>query len=153
MILARLADADRYAPLHPLFAPALAWLRDPALAGLASGRYALDGERLFAIIDETPARDPAQARLESHRAYIDIQVNLAHGERMDWAPVAGLPVEDDFQPDGDIRFHAPAPHQAELAIQPGWMCIFYPEDAHRPLLHLAGPGPCRKVVVKVALRG
>ena len=76
MILDTLARADRYSVLHPLFAHAFAFLRQTDLDALAPGMHAIEGEQLFAIVEHCLGRTRAQAQLECHRRYIDIQLVL-----------------------------------------------------------------------------
>lgn len=146
MIFDTLANADRYAALHPLFPQAFAFLRDPGLNQLAPGRYPLDGERLFAIVESANGRTREQARLECHRRYIDIQYVLEGRDEMGWkalqdcvAPVA------DFNPVKDIQFFQDAPDNW-LSTPPGAFCIFFPSDAHAPLV---SDGQIRKVILKI----
>jgi biofilm protein TabA len=151
MIQDSLTQAPRYAGLHPLFPTAFAWLA--AHPTIADGRHAIRGEDLFVIAETGPTFDAAVRRFESHRTYIDIQVNLAGGEIMEWLPVAGLTTADDFQPDGDIAFYAPpvgAP--SRLHVMPGQFTVFWPADAHKPVCHPpSGPTTYRKLVFKVRL--
>ena len=152
MILTTLADLGRYDRLHPLFPLARTWLASGAWRSLADGRHALRGEDAVAILESGTTWDRPVRRYESHRRMIDIQVALAGGETMDWHP-ASLPVEDDFQTGGDIRFHASAGVAGTaLRVEPGLVAIFFPDDAHRPVLHLAeGAAPYRKAVLKIAV--
>lgn len=153
MLLFPLADSGRHAGLHPLFPVAFSWLADPANRLMADGRYAIRGEDLFVIAEGGTTHDPATRRFESHRRYIDIQVSLDGGEVMEWTPVAGLQVDLDFQPDGDIAFYRqPDRPVTRLAVLPGSAAVFFPSDAHKPVLHLgATPTPFRKLVFKVAV--
>lgn len=149
MIQDSLSQAARYSSLHPLFAQAFAWLagnRD-----IADGRYPIQGDDLFVIVETGSTFDPSVRRFESHRTYIDIQVNLSGGEVMEWLPVAGLTVEDGFQPDGDIAFYrTPATAPTKLHVQAGTFTIFWQSDAHKPVCHLpSGPTTYRKMVFKV----
>jgi biofilm protein TabA len=152
MILAALAHSARYAGLHPRFGAAFAWCASSAAAA-ADGRYQLAGEQLLVIVESGTTVASAHKRFESHRRYIDIQVNLAGGEIMEWLPTAGLAVEDDFAADGDVRFYAqPQRPPTRLLVEPGHFAIFYPEDAHKPCCHPgAHPVPYRKLVFKVEL--
>ena len=88
MILDTLARADRYCALHPLFARAFAFLRSADLQALAPGRHEVQGERLFAIVEACAGRTRAEAKLECHRRYIDIQLVLQGIDEMGWKPVA-----------------------------------------------------------------
>lgn len=148
MILDHLAQADRYARLHPLFAKAFAFLRENDLALLSPGRHAIDGDQLYASVDEKPGRGRSGARLESHRQYIDIQVAVSGQEEIGWKRTAQCrEVTEPFLPDNDIAFYGDDP-VTWLALPPGHFTIFWPEDAHAPL---AGEGALRKVIVKIAV--
>jgi len=155
MILAPLSDRARYAPLHPLFAQAFAWCDDAANLARADGRYDLLPGRLLVIVESGETKPRAVRRFESHRANIDIQVNLTGPEAMEWTPVAGLHVEDDFAPDGDIAFYAePSRPITRLLVPPDHFAVFWPEDAHKPVLHPHDVAmPYRKLVFKVAVTG
>lgn len=149
MIHDTLAQAANYTTLHPLFSEAFAWLS--ANRDCADGRYAIRGDDLFVIVETGPTWDPAVRRFEAHRTYIDIQVNLAGGEIMEWLPVAGLHIADDFKSDGDIAFFTtPDTVPTKLHVQPGHFVVFWPNDAHKPVCHPpTGATTYRKMVFKV----
>jgi YhcH/YjgK/YiaL family protein len=148
MILDTLARADHYSNLHPLFARAFDFLRSTDLDALAPGRHAIDGEQLFAIVEACAGRSRAEAQLECHRRYIDIQLVLAGVDEMGWKPLAdcGRPATD-YDAARDIRFFDDAP-ASWIATPPGSFCLFFPDDAHAPLVSV---GTIRKVVLKIAL--
>ena len=54
MMLDDMKNAERYYNLHLVFARALPFFPRPDLAGLDSGKYELQGERLFALINRDP---------------------------------------------------------------------------------------------------
>ena len=148
MILDTLARSDRYLALHPLFARAFDFLRSTDLDALEPGKHAIDGERLFAIVEACAGRTRAEAKLESHRRYIDIQLVLAGVDEMGWKPTADcVDPATDHDAARDIRFYNDAP-ASWVATPPGAFCMFFPDDAHAPLV---GDGMIRKVVVKIAV--
>lgn len=148
MILDQLDNAHRYLTLHPLFPQAFAFLDGTDLRALAPGRYPVEGERLFAIVEAVAGRKREAARLECHRKYIDIQLVLDGVDEMGWKPVRDCrePV-GDYSAERDIRFFRDAP-AAWIATHPGSFCVFFPEDAHAPLV---SAGSLRKVVLKIAV--
>ncbi|MDD5241075.1 MAG: YhcH/YjgK/YiaL family protein [Sulfuricella sp.] len=150
MIFDTLANADRYAALHPLFPRAFAFLRDTDLMALAPGRYPVEGERLIAIVENVAARKRSDAKLECHRKYIDIQMVLEGIDEMGWKPLTDChdPVAD-YSAEKDIRFFRDEP-ASWIATPPGAFCIFFPEDAHAPLV---GSDTIRKVILKIAVAG
>jgi YhcH/YjgK/YiaL family protein len=147
MILDRLANANSYCSLHPGFPAAFEFLGQP-LAQLAAGRHAIDGERLFVVMNREQGRTRTGAKLESHRRYIDIQLTLAGAEEIGWKPAAecSLP-EGPFSVEKDIAFYADRP-ESWFAVGPGTFALFFPDDAHAPL---GGAGRLVKAVVKVAV--
>lgn len=148
MILDTLANADRYTALHPLLPRAIKFLRSTDLRALAPGRYPVEGEHLFAIVEAVAGRNRGQAQLECHRRYIDIQLVLEGVDEMGWKPVCDChePVAD-YSEKSDIQFFHDAPASWVVTL-PGAFCLFFPEDAHAPLV---STGSIRKVVLKIAV--
>ncbi|HEX7971301.1 MAG TPA: YhcH/YjgK/YiaL family protein [Thiobacillus sp.] len=148
MILATLAEADRYSALHPLFPRAFEFLRNTDLHALAPGKHTVQSEQVFAIVEACAGRTRADAQLECHRRYIDIQLVLDGLDEMGWKPVAEcVDPATDYDAARDIRFFNDAP-SSWIATPPGAFCLFFPDDAHAPLV---SAGLIRKVVVKIAV--
>ena len=148
MIFSTLSQSDRYAVLHPLFPRVFDYIRNTDLLALAPGRYPIVGEQLFVIVENVAGRTREDAKLECHRNYIDIQLVLEGNDEMGWKALADCidPVSD-YSAEKDIRFFRDAP-ASWIATPPGAFCIFFPEDAHAPLV---STGQIRKVIFKVAL--
>jgi YhcH/YjgK/YiaL family protein len=148
MIFDTIANADRYAPLHPLFAQAFEYIRQTDLAALAPGRYPIVGTDLFAIVEHVSGRGRHEAKLECHRKYIDIQLVLDGIDEMGWKPLAEChqPVSD-YRPEKDIQFFNDVP-ASWISTPPGAFCMFFPQDTHAPLV---SPGTIRKVIFKIAV--
>jgi biofilm protein TabA len=148
MILDSLSQADRYLGLHPLLPRAFEFLRGSDLMALPPGRHAIQGEQLFAIVEACAGRTRVEAKLESHRRYIDIQLVLEGVDEMGWKPVAEcVDPATGYDEARDIRFFNDAP-ASWIATPPGSFCLFFPDDAHAPLV---STGLIRKVVVKIAV--
>lgn len=148
MILSSLSQSNRYTGLHPLFARAFEYMRDTDLYALNPGRYPIEGDDLFAIVEHVPGRTREMAKLEAHRRYVDIQLVLDGTDEMGWKPLADCsnPVSE-HSIEKDIRFFHDAP-AAWIATPPDHFCIFFPEDAHAPLV---ASGQIRKVIFKIAV--
>ncbi len=148
MILSTLTNADRYAALHPLFQSAFDYIRNTNLLALAPGCYPILDEQLFVIVENVAGRSRAEAKLECHRKYIDIQLVLEGVDVMGWKSLADChnPVSD-YSAEKDIQFFHDAP-ASWIATPPGAFCIFFPEDAHAPLVET---GNIRKVIFKIAV--
>jgi len=149
MIFATLSQSYRYEALHPLFSRAFEYIRDTNLNVLTPGVYPIIGDKLFAIVEHVPGRAREAAKLECHRRYIDIQLVLEGEDEMGWCALADChdPL-DDYNTERDIHFFLDAP-ASWVSVPPDHFCIFFPEDAHAPLV---GSGPIRKVIFKIAVQ-
>jgi len=77
MIFDILPNSHRYLAMHQGFDAAFAFLRRPDLKTLATDKYPIDGERIYAMVAHDPGRNKDEAQLEVHEKYIDIQMLLA----------------------------------------------------------------------------
>lgn len=150
MIVDRLEEAGKYEALHSRFGRAVEFLRlaakQPEL--LADGRHVLEEGRLWVIVESAEGRGREGARLEAHRQLIDIQVVLSGVEQIGWRAQAECSgVTEAYQSERDIEFYSDQP-SLWLELHPGELAIFFPADAHAPL---AGSGPVRKAIAKVAV--
>lgn len=148
MILSSILDFERYEHLHPAFPRVGRFLRETDLDALPEGRLDLEGDDLF-VLASPGAVTRAQGRLEIHRAYIDVQVVLEGLDTMGWCPLehCHLP-EGPYDAARDLQFFLDPP-VAHVPVPAGDVAVFFPEDAHAPLL---GDGRgVRKLVVKVAI--
>lgn len=145
MILDSLRNWQSYSQAHPLLAPAFEFLLNQPLASLALGRHDIIGDELFALVQDSVGRPMAEAKLEVHQKYIDLQFVVSGDEVMGWSPKEGLGHSLGFDTDKDCGFYQDAP-LAWFPVRPGCFTIFFPEDAHAPC---CGTGVCRKIVLKI----
>jgi len=147
MILDALKNARRYLALNKGFAGAMEFLLRPDLKELPIGRYEIDGDRVYAMVSKEPGRRREDALLETHERYIDIQLVLAGMDDMGWKPksLCSQP-SGEYDRRNDIQFFADEP-DAWLSVRSGAFVVFFPEDAHMPLI---SSGQLHKIVVKVA---
>ncbi len=148
MIHEVLANAHLYAPFHDGFAHAFAFLSMDDLKDLPNGRYEIDGDRVYAMVQRGPGRSREEAFLETHDRYIDIQYVLAGTDNMGWKPrsrCTELVRERCETP--DVTFYRDDP-DTWIAVERGAFVVFFPEDAHLPSISAE---EIHKVVVKIAV--
>ena len=147
MILDSLENRARYYALNPRLEKAFDYLLSTDLGALPAGRHAIDGDDVFINVMDVDLKRPADAKLEIHDRYLDIQV-LVKGEReaFGWSqrdrvtrPLGAFDVQKD------IRFYDDVP-QTYYEVTPGQFTLLFPEDAHAPMV---GEGTIRKVIVRV----
>lgn len=148
MIIDNLGNAANYFDLHPLFEKAFDYINKLDLQGAEPVTTEIDGNLLKASVIETTLKPEAEARLEIHRKYIDIQIPVSCAESYGWRSLATLnDSETGYNEANDIEFFRDRPTTV-VTLQPGEFVIFTPEDGHAPLI---GEGAIRKIILKVAL--
>ncbi len=148
MIFDVLDNAGRYYDLHKGFKLAFDFLLRPDIRDLAVGEYELDGRRVYAVVAKEEGRRKEDALLEAHVKYIDIQLVLEGTDTMGWAPVVSCKHQETaYDEEEDILFFTDAP-EVWLPAERGYFAMFFPEDAHMPLI---SPKGIHKVVVKIAV--
>ena len=113
------------------------------------GKYPIDGDDLFYMIQTYDTTPEAGHEFEAHRDYADIQVLLSGQETLLWAPYEGLTVTKPYEP--DIEFQALTPGATPVILKPGLFCALFPQDAHAPCIDYNTSSKVRKAVVKVRL--
>jgi YhcH/YjgK/YiaL family protein len=147
MILDVLANADRYAAVHPLFAECFAYLKNTDLAALPVGRQPLGASGCAVIVAESAPKTKQSSLLEGHRAFIDIQVVLAGEELIGFVPRSRCTEKSDDVANDFQELQGAAEY---LTLRPGCFAIYFPEDAHQPNVGTGSySGLIRKIVIKV----
>lgn len=146
MIHDRLEKADRYHSLHLDFAHALDFLRGRPLESLPLERIEIAGQSVYAMVSKPKSRSRAEAPLEAHRKYIDIQYLISGVEEIGWKSRTRCRQQKEaYDATKDVEFFSDAP-DSFATLHPGDFVIFFPDDAHAPLI---GTGDLHKIVIKV----
>ena len=119
----------------------------------ACGRYELDGDHLFAMVDSYETKTRNTAKLETHRKYVDIQFMVSGEETHEVFPKKELTVSEPYNLEKDAEFYQIPKHQRTVInLHPGDFVVYFPHDAHMPCLMTgSSPQPVKKVVIKVAV--
>ena len=150
MIIDSLANAGKYAGLHPHFAKAFEYISKQDLVSMEPGKFEIDGDTLRAIVSDKPGVAAAEsaAKFECHNKHIDIQVCIRGNEQIGWKPRGSCTQQrGEYNADKDVVFYNDAP-DTYFGLTDGQFAIFYPEDVHAPMI---GEGTIKKMVVKVKL--
>jgi biofilm protein TabA len=150
MILDSLDSSGRYQALGTGIALGLAYLQSFDL-DTPDGRYTLDGDDLFALVQSYGTGPATGKKFEAHRAYIDIQFVARGSERILHTRSEGLAVEIPYLEEKDVEFFADPYASSSILLGPGDFAIFFPNDAHKPGCMAGGRTEVKKVVVKVSV--
>ena len=149
MILDTLANHAQYSGISPRFARAFAFLQQlPADAAI--GRHEIDGEEIYAFVQQHMTKPIAEKQLEVHRKYIDIQYIVKGRELIYWAPLADLTnVTMAFDEKVDAALYTGIPDMVPVQLRAGQFSLLFPDDGHAPSCAWDAPAEVLKVVVKV----
>ncbi len=143
-----LANAGLYANYGVHFEKAIAFLQRKDLMRLPNGRYEIDGDNAYAMVQEATLKMWGSGRPELHREYFDIQLPLSGEETIGTGPFDPTAV-GDFDETKDCGFYDDVPVEP-LTLRPGEFVILHPETcAHAPCCTHDAPGIIRKIVIKV----
>jgi len=143
-----LTNVGKYADYGAHFAKAVAFLQRKDLTKLPNGRYELDGDDAFAMVQEATLKPWGSGRPEVHHAYFDIQLPLSGEETIGVGRFDPKAV-GDFDEEKDIGFYDGVAVEP-LTLRPGEFVILHPGTcAHAPCCTIDGLGTIRKIVIKV----
>ena len=149
MIFERLDNVSATSDLPPRLRQGLDWLRASAVDAVPEGRHDIDGDRLFALVQQYTTRHASECRWEAHRRYTDIQYVVTGVERMGYANVADTRQRDPYDAGRDVAFFDPGVDF--VIVHAGMFVVFTPEDVHAPGGAADQPSVVRKIVLKVAV--
>lgn len=124
------------------------YLQRADLENAEPGKVEIDGNRVFALIQEYNTKLRAQGFWEAHRQYLDVQYVVKGLEHMGFANLEQLTAgtydaAKDFLPlEGAGSF---------VLLPAGMFTVFMPQDGHMPGMAVNEPQPVKKVVVKVSI--
>jgi len=147
MIYDRIQNAKLYLGINQRIDTALEFLLNNDLSQAEPGRYELDGDNIYYIVQEYQSKRPEAAKWESHKKYLDIQYVLAGTEQMGYAHIDDMEVIQDALVEKDCLYYAG--EGSMILAKPGTFAIFFPEDVHRPGVMVGESEAIKKVVVKI----
>jgi len=154
MITDHIDNAHCY-PLDARFEKAFKFLRRDDLDSLPVGRYDIEGDTIFALVQHYDTRPPLPRWVEAHQKYIDVQFMVSGNERIALAPLHGLVVTEPYNEAKDITFYS-ADAVTEFALNARHFMVIFLHEAHQPYSHplpAATPVAVKKVVVKIRAEG
>lgn len=129
---------------------AFKFLSSADLKNMPLGKQELEGEHLFVSIDEYATKDKEDTRYESHKKYIDIQYIIDGEELMGISTLDVLKVTEPYDSESDLAFYE-FEGGNYVKTTPENFVIFFPEDAHRPMMEVSENSKVRKIVVKILI--
>lgn len=148
MIIDKLTNSHLYETLSPRIKRAFDYLHQTDLNATPDGKYEIDGDAIYAIVQHYSTKTKEQGKWEAHRQYIDIQYIIQGEEMIGYSHLSRL-VPGEYDPARDVVFLVGDGNY--LPLTSGEFMLLYPEDTHMPCIAIDAPSAVKKVVVKIAV--
>ena len=153
MLTDSLENLNKYQQVIPHSKEILDYLGNTNIFSLAVGKYQIEGDSVFILIQEYKTKIQSEKKWESHRKYIDIQIVLAGQEFIGYSPINFLKSKDGYSEEKDIIFYEDdSEEHSRIFVPRSYFGLFFPEDAHKPGVHISNESTVKKAVIKVAVQ-
>ena len=154
MIIDSIRNASLYYALGNRIAAALKYIESTDLPSLPKGKHEIQGDEVYALVQDYLTKPRDAALWEAHRKYIDIQFVVSGAERIGYTSLEAMNALDPAPEYDEIKDVVKFDGEGSFFIaEPGTFAMFAPQDAHMPGINISGSEPVRKVVVKVLANG
>jgi len=126
---------------------AFAFLKNTDLQTLTVGRHVIDGDNVYAIVQEAPTKDYDKTAFESHLNYIDLQYVVTGEEKMEKTSVDSVKVDKPYNEKADIAYYT---GEGKIyTVKQNSFLLFFPGEAHRPNITPGGNKVVKKIIIKI----
>ena len=151
MIVDNLKNSKQYCSAHSGFSAGFDFLEKAVSENLPEGRYEIDGDNVFAFIQEYTSKE--ESSFEAHKNYIDIQFVISGLEKIEVKEIANCTLKSEYNDVKDVEFYEDATFPTTLILSDGDFAILFPCDIHKPGVKVNEESvPIKKVVVKVKVK-
>ena len=147
MIFDTITNRRTYESSSPRIKTALDYLAKTDFSKMADGRFDLDGNNLFALLQRYDSIPIEQGKWEYHRKYIDIQYIAEGVEQIGFQSIDKMKDIVEYNPEKDIAFQNGEGNY--VTVNKNSFCIFFPQDSHQPKI---AAGKISSKVVKVVIK-
>ncbi len=151
MIFDKLENLKIYENIKPYAEQIVSFIEQVRQKGIVEGQYALDGNRLFAIVQSYETKDWIDGKMEAHEKYADLQYIVDGEERIYVDFSDELEIEEDRTPKEDIIFYKKKENYGYNILNRGKFGYYAPQDAHMPCMKNEEKRAVRKIVFKIAV--
>lgn len=148
MIADTLDNAELYYNLHRNLKKAFEFIFDYVKNNKPAGRYEIEGEEVFALVQEYETCAENEKKWESHEKYIDLQYVAAGAEGMGWGLKADFKPSCEYDEQKDIVFYKDS-EGTRVKVPARGFAVFFPEDIHKPGCIWKNSTQVKKIVVKI----
>jgi YhcH/YjgK/YiaL family protein len=149
MIIDKLSNSYLYTNITERITAALRFLQETDIRSLDTGRHDIDGDNIYALVNDYDTKDRGEAKLEAHRKYIDVQYVAAGEELLGYRTHINEVPSKEYDKEKDFVLFDEEPVFVKLSNEV--FAILFPDDLHMPGIMAGMPAKVRKVVIKVKI--
>jgi biofilm protein TabA len=130
---------------------AFAYLANTNLDTIAPGKYAIDGDNVFAMVTDGPTKDYDKTGWEAHHKYLDLHLVIRGKERVGVMNPYTAKVTNAYDATKDVENYDVNTKGDYYIEDPSTLYIFFPQNSHRPGIHVDGYDQIKKIVIKIKM--
>ena len=147
MIFENIKHASTYYSLNERLTKALQYLAQTDFTSMEPGKYEIEGENIFALVQTYNTKPFSSGKWEAHKKYIDVQYIVSGKEKMGFTETTKVIIMEEYNEEKDCAIYKGEGNF--LIAEEGHFAIFFPSDVHMPGMAINIPKEVKKVVVKV----
>ena len=130
---------------------AFSFLQNTNLDELAVGKYPIQGDSIYALVNEYDTKVAESITYEAHKKYVDLQYIVRGVERIGFSSLKGSKEVRSYADKEDYALY-----QADgsfVKVDAGMFAIFFPTDLHMPGIseESGSVSNVKKIVIKISL--
>jgi len=150
MILDKIENIELYFPLGERIKQALVYIRETDFTKLKEGRYYLDSNKLFALVNEYKTKDISECIMEAHKKYIDLQYMYNGCEMIAYSILTNQKPTKSYDSENDYGLYKPEDFSL-IKLEQDTFVVFFPDDLHMPSIKCNESESIKKIVVKILI--
>ncbi|MBQ3636066.1 MAG: YhcH/YjgK/YiaL family protein [Bacteroidales bacterium] len=111
----------------------------------------IDGKNVYAIFQVYNTKIHANAKLEGHKNYADVQYIYEGQEIIGYTDIANIDAEPEYNAEKDIFFCHAKKQLSHVVVNAGEAAILEPQDLHAPCMMIGEQKVAKKIVFKVKM--
>ena len=148
MVFDSLSNAHLYFGLSSGISTALQFLLANNLNDMPIGKYPIQGDEIFIMVQEYDTLDAATEQMEAHRKFIDVQYMIQGTELVGHDVLHNQTISRPYNSNDDFLLVSNKPAFFS-AFNQGTFMVFFPTDLHMPCIINGHSSKAKKAVIKV----
>jgi biofilm protein TabA len=144
--------AKQYQANKKYWDEAFAFITNTNLDTLSVGKHAIDGDNVFATVTDGPTKELDKTGWEAHHNYLDLHLVISGREKTGVMNPANAKVTHPYDPAKDVENYDVNSVKGDYYIEdPSTVFVFFPQNSHRPGIHVDGYDKVKKLVIKIKM--